>query len=149
MPNHPVLELLKERVEQLERFAATTPSAGPFAGYTGTGIESYVIEHGRPFVAIKRPKGYRPRAKRQCFHNAMMLAIEGRGTYVEGYAASYCGNFITEHAWVTLDNIHAIDVTWPDPEQAAYFGVPIPDKKVVAKLFLRGRELPVWLSPLR
>ena len=33
-----------------------------------------------------------------------------------------------------VGQIHAIDVTWPDPEQAAYFGVPIPDKKVVAKI---------------
>jgi hypothetical protein len=33
---------------------------------------------------------------------------------------------LVEHAWVTMDNIHAIDVTWTDPERASYFGVPIP-----------------------
>jgi hypothetical protein len=144
MPDHPVAQLLKQ-VEQLRRFAATTPSEGPFANYTGITIQPHVIEHGRPFAGIKRPKGYRRRAAKQCFQNAALLAIEGRGTYVEGYAAPLAGNLIIEHAWVTVDNIHAVDVTWVNPERAAYFGVPIPST-VLLKLLCERSDV---LSPLK
>jgi hypothetical protein len=88
---HPVLARLREQVEGLRRLAAAAPSVGPFAGYTGITIEPYVIEHGRPFVGIKRPRRYGRRAAKQCFHNAAMLAIAGRGTYVEGYAMHRTG----------------------------------------------------------
>jgi hypothetical protein len=146
MPDHPVLELLKQRIEMLERLAAAAPSEGPWAGYTGITIELYVIQHGRSFIGIKRPKGYRRRTAKQCFHNAAMLAIEGRGTYVQGYAAREHGvQLPIEHAWITVDNVHAIDVTWPDSEQAAYFGVPIPTT-VLGKLLCGRNGL---LSPLK
>jgi hypothetical protein len=141
---HHVLELLERRIKELERF--TAPSEGPWAGYTGITLERYVIQHGRPFVGIERPKGFRRRAAKQCFHSATMLAIDGRGTYVEGYAAPYHGKLLIEHAWIMVDAVHAIDVTWIDPERAAYFGVPIPSA-VLAKLLLKGTKLP--LSPLQ
>jgi hypothetical protein len=127
----------------LRHFAATAPSEGPFAGYTGITIEPYVIKHGRPFAGIKRPKGYRRRAEKRCFHNAAMLTIEGRSTYVEGYAVSRTSIILIHHAWITVDDVHTIDVTWTNPEQAAYFGVSIPST-VLAKL--------LWddlLSPLQ
>ncbi len=85
-PSHPVVVQLRKRIEGLQRLAATAPFEGPFAGYTGVTIEPYVIEHGRPFTGVRRPKGYRQRAAKQCFRNAAMLAVDGRGTYVEGYA---------------------------------------------------------------
>jgi hypothetical protein len=146
MPDHPVFAQLLKQIEELRRFAATAPSEGPFAGYTGVTIEPYVIEHGQPFTGIKRPKGYRRRAEKQCFHNAAMLAIEGRGTYVEGYAVLHTGDkFLFQHAWITTDDGHAFDVTWTAPEQAAYFGVPIPTT-VLAELLCERNEL---LSPLQ
>jgi hypothetical protein len=141
--HHPVFAQLLAQVEGLRHLAATAPSEGRFAGYTGVTIEPYVIEHGRPFTGIKRPKGYRRRAEKQCFHNAAMLAIEGKGTYVEGYAVSPTSGILIHHAWVTADDARAIDVTWTDPEQAAYFGVPIPNI-VLAKLLFHD-----LLSPLQ
>jgi hypothetical protein len=68
-----------------------------------------------------------------------------RGTYVEGYAVG-SAPILIYHAWVTIDDVHCIDVTWPDPERSAYFGVPI-QTKVLAKLLLRDRTS--TLSPLQ
>jgi hypothetical protein len=143
MPDHPVFVQLLELIEESRRGAAAAPSVGPFAGYKGTTIQPYVIEHGRPFTGIKLPKGYRRRAEKQCFFNAGMLAMESRGTYVEGYAIRRA-NILIHHAWITVDNVHAIDVTWTHPEQSGYFGVPIPST-VLAKIMCKWDEL---LSPL-
>ena len=43
--------------------------------------------------------------------NAGALAFQARGTYVEGFALDPNAARI-HHAWVTLDGIHAIEVTW-------------------------------------
>jgi hypothetical protein len=137
MPDHPVrAQLLK----QIEAFR--------LAGFTGITIDPYVIEHGRPFTGIKRPKGYRQRAEKWCFHNAAMLALEGRGTYVEGYAIPLGDKFLCHHAWITTGDGCAVDVTWHNPEQAAYFGVPIPST-VLAKRFLAKLLFHDLLSPLQ
>jgi hypothetical protein len=45
-----------------------------------------VVAHGRPYIGVDRPKGYRKRKPKQCFWNAAHLALTDRGTYVEGYA---------------------------------------------------------------
>jgi hypothetical protein len=59
----------------------------------------------------------------------MRLAIEGRGTYVEGFAMSAPGQSAIHHAWITTDNVHAMDLTWTNPElftDPHYFGIPFP-----------------------
>jgi len=38
---------------------------------------------------------------------------------------------VCEHAWVTLDGLHAIDVTWRDGPNCHYFGIVFP-KTVLA-----------------
>jgi hypothetical protein len=52
----------------------------------------------------------------------------------------------SRHAWITTDGVHAIDPTWTEPEGAAYFGVPIADAALLARLVLEGNGL---LSPLQ
>ena len=53
-------------------------------------------------------------ADRRAIGNAADLAMQNRGTYVEGYASLVegGGGFPMLHAWVTLDGVHAIDPTW-------------------------------------
>jgi len=58
---------------------------------------SNLIERGKVFTPIKRPKGYRKRRDRECFYNSAMLAIDGRGTYVEGLACSSLFPGMTTH----------------------------------------------------
>ena len=73
-----------------------------------------VLEHGRPYVGISRPKGYRKLKDKKCFYNAGKLALANRGTYVEGFTGFGSALFPIHHAWLTLDGEHAIDVTWAD-----------------------------------
>jgi hypothetical protein len=102
---------------------------------------------------------------RDLFHpctNALSLAVNDRGHYVEGFALPPGSDQPTHHAWITLDDVHAIDVTWAprllrgrairtwthrvlaqiDPvvgfpgSQCQYFGIRC-DKMAVAKAVLR------------
>jgi hypothetical protein len=78
------------------------------------------LDHGRFYVGIIRPKDYRKRAKKRCFYNAV------------------------HHAWVTLDGVHAIDVTWDDPPDCHYFGIAFP-KEIVSRY---GYSQGSWVSML-
>jgi hypothetical protein len=106
-------------------------------GWSARSAMRAVINHGRPYVGVKRPKGYRKRKAKYCFHNAAMLAIEGRGTYVEGFA-SFLDGMPIHHAWVTLDGVHAIDVTWTwrDPADCSYFGIAFPTQILARHFYL-------------
>jgi hypothetical protein len=87
-------------------------------------VEEAVLKNGRPFVGIKRPSGYPLLTIKQCFTNSARLAYRERGTYVEGFV-SVAGELPIHHAWVTLDGIHAIDVTLRGPaSDCQYFGIP-------------------------
>jgi hypothetical protein len=108
----PVLNGLREMLEA-------------FSGNSAVPLWRAVVEHGSPYIGIDRPKGYRPRAVKQCFVNAGRLAFEDRGFYVEGFAMSSLGSPV-HHAWVTLDGVHAIDVTWANAPAHSYYGIQFP-----------------------
>ncbi len=92
-------------------------------GTAGELGERAVLELGRPFTGVVRPKGYRRGTPGQCFRKAWRLAYDRRGTYVEGFALTKSG-LLDHHAWITLDGFNALDVTWPDPRGSFYFGIP-------------------------
>jgi hypothetical protein len=103
-------------------------------------VEEAVLSHGRPFIGISRPKGYRQRGLKRCFANAADLALSERGIYVEGFALGPDdrGTAI-HHAWITLDGVHAIDVTWRrQASDCHYYGIAFPND-VVRRLLLRRR----------
>jgi hypothetical protein len=106
--------------------------------------EKAVIKHGQPFIGIERPKGFRQRAKQACFRNAMNLALDGRGTYVEGFAI--VRDYPVHHAWTTLDGVHAIDTTWPNAPVCQYFGIPFTTKTVSGWLKRQNRTAEPILS---
>jgi hypothetical protein len=86
-------------------------------------VEEAVLKHGRPFIAIGRPTGYRLGRVKQCYANAGKAACAEKGIYVEGFAMDSKRFF--PHAWITLDGIHAIDLTLRDPvNNFFYFGIP-------------------------
>jgi hypothetical protein len=112
--------------------------------------ETLVVEYGRPFVGIARPKGYRQWARKQCFRNAGALADRRQGTYCEGFVLtpphySMC----IHHAWITLDGKSAIDVTFPNATECRYFGIPFSDSvfaRIHSLLCLERRMWPVYLG---
>jgi hypothetical protein len=70
--------------------------------------------------------------------NAAIMATTGRGEYVEGfaYAPTGRGQTITRHAWLTLDSVHATDITWPDDApDCQYYGI-IFDRKTIANAMI-------------
>jgi hypothetical protein len=92
----------------------------------------HLCANGKLFIGIKRPKGFRQMRRKDCFRNAQSLAIDGRATYVEGLCLGHSGIAVA-HGWLTLDGEHAIDVTWPDAESCAYFGIAFDDNVALAK----------------
>jgi hypothetical protein len=127
MAEHPIKDYLLRNVEN--------PFRRP--------LEAALLDHGRPFVGIARPKGYRRlRRVQHCFFNSLTIATDEcgtypqGGTYVEGYAISRDGRGVPlHHAWITLDGTNAIDVTWrAPPEQCLYFGIPLP--RAVLRTFI-------------
>jgi hypothetical protein len=95
-----------------------------FRPYGNIKVQDAVLKHGYPFIGIKRPKEYRPRAIKKCFVNAGDIACRERGIYVEGFAITPIGGTSFHHAWITLDGIHAIDVTLKNAPECSYFGIP-------------------------
>jgi hypothetical protein len=119
-------------------------------GKGGTVRETLVLEYGRPFVGIARPKGYRRQwMVKQCFRNPGILADTRRGTYCEGFVLtpprySLC----IHHAWITLDGKTAIDVTLPDAPNYRYFGIPFSGPAFARLHTLLALENGVWPSYL-
>lgn len=119
--DHPVVsELLRGNAVWMDRRAVPT-----------------VLRHGRAFVGVGRPKSYRQRALKNCLRNAGDLAISDRGRYVEGFAISASG-LCCQHAWITLDGVHAIDVTWPEAPACHYFGIEFPQPVLARWVRRRG-----------
>jgi hypothetical protein len=103
-------------------------------------VEEAVLAHGRPFIGVSRPKGYRQRGAKRCFANAGDLALCERGIYVEGFALGPDDRGIAiHHAWITLDGVHAIDVTWVrQASDCHYYGIPF-SNDVLERLLLRRK----------
>ncbi|OAF12825.1 hypothetical protein [Bradyrhizobium neotropicale] len=96
-----------------------------------------LVANGKLFTGITRPKGFRQMARKSCFRNAQRLAIAGRAAYVEGLCLSSRSGIAFAHGWLTIDGQHAVDVTLPDAEGYAYFGITF-DNTVLAKAVLRA-----------
>jgi hypothetical protein len=118
-------------------------------------IERLVVKYGSSFKGIERPKGYRLRAEKQCYMNSFCLADAGhgdahRGFYVEGFVLR--GDHLFQHAWVTPDGRHAIDVTLRGPaSENHFFGIPFSHKILLAEACGREKRacfpLLQWLYP--
>jgi hypothetical protein len=118
-------------------------------------IERLVLKYGRSFKGIERPKDYKLGKIKQCYMNSFTLADAGhgdshRGFYVEGFVLR--GDHLFQHAWVTPDGLHAIDVTLREPASENYFfGIPFSHKLLLAEACSREKRdcfpLLQWLFP--
>jgi hypothetical protein len=95
-------------------------SAYPYASQA-----DFILKHGRGFEWRTLPHGVRTGVPRQCFRNAVRLALRKPGfyTYVEGYAINtWVSGHPVAHAWCVDPEHFVVDTTWE--EGADYFGVP-------------------------
>jgi hypothetical protein len=105
-------------------------------------VEEVVLKYGRPFTAVDRPKGFRLGAKKECFLNSYYAADKGQGFYVEGYGLYE--DWLFQHAWITLDGLHAVDVTLRGSVSGYhFFGIPIPLVILRAEAVAREGRLPL------
>jgi len=82
---------------------------------SNTNVEKAVLKYGRPFIGTARPKGYRQRARKECFR----LADSARGFSVECYGLHY-NYWLFQHAWVRPRK-RSTDFSCPErPAQSAF-----------------------------
>ena len=108
-----------------------------------THVVQNVLKFGKPYTGIARPKYYRRQWEmKMCYRNAAMVAcrkpfeVAPAATYAEGFAVSKSGGWLIQHAWVTLDGMHAVDPTWKNAEEHDYFGVAVPHKTLYQRLMM-------------
>jgi hypothetical protein len=76
---------------------------------------------GKRYIFSPVPKGLpRYRTVGECHRNSQCAVLDDdRLTYVEGAALSSLGVWMG-HAWVTMDGVHAIDLTWRGQQVSAF-----------------------------
>ena len=98
-------------------------------------IYEFTLRNGEEYEITKLPKGVTRGPLGNCFQNVQEIIlndIEGRYTYVEGFAFSITIPMM--HAWLfDKKNNHAFDPTWT--EGIAYIGCEFPTD------YVRGRIL--------
>lgn len=101
--------------------------------------EAVLLEKGRFWTPQRRPRWARRRMMKLCYANTISL-IAGAWRrplrYVEGIAYPRDGVLPVFHAWAVDSEDRVIDTTWPDSEQALYFGMPFDFRAVWA--FYKG-----------
>ena len=90
-------------------------------------VERFVLRNGHVGIGKARPKGVRKMADRQCYANSARAIIDNRFpgmTYVEGLAMNKDIGMLINHAWLEDADHTVLDLTWRDPANALYYGVP-------------------------
>jgi hypothetical protein len=55
-----------------------------------------------------------------------------------------------QHAWITIDGIHAVDVTFQDISDCQFFGIPFHLNTILEEIRSRGdRPFPLWITRCR
>ena len=108
----------------LESWAGVV-KGGDASAYPYASQADFILKHGRAFEWRALPHGVRLGLPRQCFRNAVRLALRKPRTYtyVEGYAINtWVSGHPVAHAWCVDQEGFVVDSTWD--EGADYFGVP-------------------------
>jgi hypothetical protein len=107
-------------------------------------IYDLVLENGRFFEPVPRPKKYKPGDRQQCYGNSCDLVVAHEDlSYCEGYVVVNGVSIPMEHAWCVTADGSLVDVTLRKPLiPLAYFGV------VFNSLFVASHDLPAIESVL-
>lgn len=87
-------------------------------------VYQFLLDLGEEYEGAPLPAGEPQGEVRQCFSNALTLAVLRGWVYVEGYAMSPVG-LAVHHAWCVTDEESrtVIDPTWDHPEKCSYYGI--------------------------
>lgn len=108
-------------------------------------IERIVLEHGTRFAGIDRPKGMRLGPIKNCYRNSYHAAGRHQGMlYVEGFAMVR-KTLLIQHAWISPDGIHAIDLTLRHTSSdIEFYGIPFSIGLATTELVETDATLPLF-----
>lgn len=109
---------MDEITEELMRMSKAFEALGQ-----GPSLYRIVLEHGRSYKAQPLPEGIERAKPRECFANALSLALGTGWDYVEGYGMRPSIGWPIHHAWCADEDGRVIDPTWDNPEEASYYGI--------------------------
>lgn len=134
-------------LESVEKLITSTIRPKPDGWAFGT-YERFVLDRGAAMIAAPRPRGVRKGCDRDCFRNALHLALSRPSLqYVEGFACAF-GGIVTEHAWCVDKDGVVVDPTWREPDLATYYGV-VMDLADVGPIVSRNRVYGVLVNDWR
>lgn len=129
--DHVQSELTVRAVKRLATFTMSDTQSGTtlnellsFFLKVNSGWHSFVVDRGFYWPGNALPAAFKRKPARECFQNAGELALRFPDslTYVEGLAHRMIP---VPHAWCVTAEGQVVDPTWDNPEEAAYFGIPI------------------------
>jgi len=109
-------------MSQLAESIKTTAEHFATMGFDKT-VFKLVAENGFEFKGSPLPDYIKQRTPKECFANALHLALETGLTYVEGYISVHAVPI--HHAWCVDEHGTVIDPTVVNPEDREYFGIPM------------------------
>lgn len=86
-----------------------------------TPIHDFVLEFGSE--RLGQPFDGEPMTPKECYRNALHIAMKQDLLYVEGFAHRRGMPLVIQHAWCETSDGRVVDPTWRDPQEAEYFGV--------------------------
>mgnify|MGYP006427996217 CR=1 FL=1 len=103
-------------------------------------VTGLLIDHGREFMAHTLDPDFPRMAPKQCFRNAMTLALEYPQdlVYCEGYVSALIPIL---HGWCADEDGQVVDPTLDRPDDREYFGIPF--KLSYAAEYHNTRGLPI------
>lgn len=100
-------------------------------------IEGLVLEHGQTFDPSPRPPDVAKDTIKECFSNALTLALTLPGwVYCEGYATATIPVPVL-HGWCLNADGVVVDPTWD--EGTGYYGIPLDPLKALTYCAGQGR----------
>jgi hypothetical protein len=124
-----IKEWITQERDTFKNMNASGPSAGAWL------MQDFILRNGKKFSSQPKPRRYKMRMPKFCFHNARMLAKQSHGAlrYAEGYLASPDLPLLIHHGWCVDEGDRVVDNTLRDYKTeesrsatAQYFGIVFP-----------------------
>jgi len=120
--------------------------------FSNNEFANFILTNGRQWETQALPEDFQRGIPKECFSNSQQLLLEHHVqlldeslTYVEGFACHAGGlNFPVHHGWLVDEHQRVVDVTWNNPKDSAYFGVPFQTSYVLEQV----RNTNMWSSLL-
>lgn len=97
-------------------------------------LDHFLLKFGQRHEPRDGDRGCRKMAAKMCFKNATSLAMQGLGTYCEGYVTWQGCPINIHHAWVLGKDGRVLEPTLKRPKDYEYFGVPITEEEHLVEM---------------